>query len=97
MRMVSVFMLALIAVAALAAGCICLPRAPSPTPAPTATPIPSPAPTATVTPVPTLPATSQVFMPQQTTNGRVYSNATATPIANGSKSPNTAGELGSQR
>jgi len=96
MKMISVIMLVLLVATALTLGCINAPSAPTatPTPTPVITTIP------TITPIPdnmTAPATSQVYMPQQTTNGRPTPSATITPIANGSKPGGiSTGELGRQ-
>ncbi|BAI61967.1 hypothetical protein MCP_1895 [Methanocella paludicola SANAE] len=95
MKLISVLMFVLLVVSAMTLGCIGSPApTPTPTPTPTATstPTPTPAPTVTVAPV-----TSDIYMPQETTNGRTYPSATVPPS---NRTPGSGGlitgELGPQ-
>jgi len=91
MKFMSVLMLALLVGSALTLGCIGSPApTPTPTPTPTATPTPIPtlAPTVTVAPV-----TSDIYMPQETTNGRTYPTATLPPS---NVSPRAGGQGGGE-
>lgn len=95
MKLLSVLMLVLTVASALTLGCITSPApTPTPTPAATSTPTPTPSPATTVT---VAPVTSQIYMPQETTNGRTYPSATVTP-SNVSVKPGGqgGGELGRQ-
>ncbi|HTY92155.1 MAG TPA: hypothetical protein VMC84_13350 [Methanocella sp.] len=92
-------MLILLIASTLTLGCVISPAAPTPTPTPaaTATPMPTLVPTNTPTPVPSIVNASQVYMPEQTTNGRTYRNTTVTPLPNGTRpGGQTQGELGKQ-
>ncbi len=98
MKKFSVLMLVLMIASAMALGCVNPLSAPTPTPTPTPTPVPTATPTPTVMPTVTVaPVTSQIYMPQETTNGRTYPTATlppsnVTPRAGGQ----AGGELGRQ-